>query len=592
MAPLSSSTVLVAALLATTTLAQSNVRVWSSVAWILYGDRTPLLSDNPTLTPLGAQQLKAQGAALRTRYLWKSSPDDDDDIDSNGLDDIAPIHGIEQYTINNRQLRAMSTTDTYNIASAMAFFQGLYPPTTIKPSNSTGGAIAATLANGTTMTYPLDGYQYPQIQTLSRLFNPDSIYLDGSSHCPSFLQSMASFPSEETPSSNLSTSSSFYASLYSRIFNSSSLPLDQLDFLQAYNIYDYAAYHHLHNPLLSPLFAEGELPRLRSLASSEIRSRHGNLSLPIRTIAGRTLASYTKSLLVDNIRSAGFTSKLNLLFSSFEPFVAFFALSRLDAGASRELFRELPYPGAVMLFELFSTVNTTKGRDGEEEYPEVKDLKVRFLYRNSSASEARLRVYSLFETGVNYPTLEFLDFERKMGGVGVKGGWEGWCGSCGSGVGFCERRGAVDDEGGWKGRCYGQSGRGGMDPAAAGAVGAAVTVGVLGLVTGLVMWFGGVRFCAVGRGDGLKGGFKGDRKGGDQDVEYGGRGQKKERVGSWELRNGKKVVEGVGEGVEETGARVEVPDQSHLRAVGGRWEEDDDDRLSLYGREPVKAREF
>ncbi|KAK4640218.1 hypothetical protein QC761_605070 [Podospora bellae-mahoneyi] len=508
MAPLSSSTVLVAALLATTTLAQSNVRVWSSVAWILYGDRTPLLSDNPTLTPLGAQQLKAQGAALRTRYLWKSSPDDDDDddIDSNGLDDIAPIHGIEQYTINNRQLRAMSTTDTYNIASAMAFFQGLYPPTTIKPSNSTGGAIAATLANGTTMTYPLDGYQYPQIQTLSRLFNPDSIYLDGSSHCPSFLQSMASFPSEETPSSNLSTSSSFYASLYPRIFNSSSLPLDQLDFLQAYNIYDYAAYHHLHNPLLSPLFAEGELPRLRSLASSEIRSRHGNLSLPIRTIAGRTLASYTKSLLVDNIRSAGFTSKLNLLFSSFEPFVAFFALSRLDAGASRELFRELPYPGAVMLFELFSTVNTTKGRDGEEEYPEVKDLKVRFLYRNSSASEARLRVYSLFETGVNYPTLEFLDFERKMGGVGVKG----------------------------------------------------------------------------------------DRKGGDQDVEYGGRGQKKGRVGSWELRNGKKVVEGVGEGVEETGtgARVEVPDRSHLRAVGGRWEEDDDDRLSLYGREPVKAREF
>ncbi|KAK0658294.1 histidine phosphatase superfamily [Cercophora samala] len=498
-----SSAVLVTALLATSTLAQSEERVWSSVAWILYGDRTPLLSDNPTLTPLGAQQLKAQGAALRTRYLWKSRPDDDD-IDNNGLEDIAPIQGIERYAIDNRQLKVMSTTDTYNVASAMALFQGLYPPATQQFSNSTGGITAATLANGTIVNYPLDGYQYPHIQTVSRLFNPTSIYLDGTSHCNSFLQAMTGFTKEQTPASNLSSSSSFYASLYSRIFNSSSLPLSQLDFRQAYHIYDYANYHHLHNPKLSPLFAPGELPRLRELASSEIRSRHGNLTIPIRSIAGRTLASHTKSLLVDNIRSAGYTNKLNLMFSSFEPFASFFALAKLDAGASRELFRELPYPGGMMLFELFSTVNVSTGRDGREEYPEVKDLKVRFLYKNSSAPEARVRVYSLFETGVNYPVLDFLEFEKKMGEVGKEG---------------------------------------------------------------------------------------------DQDVEFGGKGQRKERVGSWELRNGKQLS-GVREGVaEETGARVEgvsPPDKSHLRAMGGRWgrDDDDDDRLSLYGREPVKAREF
>ncbi|KAK4175896.1 histidine phosphatase superfamily [Triangularia setosa] len=500
------------ALLATTTFAQSTERVWSSVAWILYGDRTPLLSDNPTLTPLGAQQLKAQGSALRDRYLWKSIADDDDNIDNNGLDDIAPIHDMERYAINNRQLKVISTTDAYNVASAMAFFQGLYPPITQAMSNSTGGMMAATLANGTVVDYPMDGYQYPQIQTVSRLFNPNSIYLDGSSHCPSFLQAMASFPQESTPASNLSSSSSFYASLYPRIFNSSSLPLSQLDFRQAYNIYDYANYHHLHNSKLSPLFADGELPRLRELASSEIRSRHGNLTIPIRSIAGRTLATHTKSLLLDNIRSAGYTNKLNLMFTSFEPFVAFFALSKLDAGASRELFRELPYPGGVMLFELFSTVNTSTGRNGKEEFPEVKDLKVRFLYKNSTAPEARLRVYSLFETGVNFPVLEFTEFERRVNDVGVKG----------------------------------------------------------------------------------------EKMDGDKDVEFGAKGQRKERVGSWELKNGKKFS-GVSEGVTggESGARMEArdlmnpPGPSHLRAQGGRWEEDyDDDRLSLYGREPVKVREF
>ncbi|KAK0748494.1 histidine phosphatase superfamily [Apiosordaria backusii] len=347
MAPL--STAVLTTLLVTTSLAQSTERVWSSVAWILYGDRTPLLSDNPTLTPLGAQQLLSQGTALRNRYLWKSTPVDSDssgdNIDNNDLNDIAPIHAIERNAINNRQLKAMTTTDTYTLASAMAFFQGLYPPITQAISNATGGLQAATLANGTIINYPLDGYQYPHIQTVSRLFNPNSIYLDGSSHCPSFLQAMMNFSSESTPSSNLSSSSSFYASLYPRIFNSSSLPLNQLDFRQAYNIYDYASYQHTHNPALSDQFAEGELPRLRELASSEIRSRHGNLSLPIRSIAGRTLATQTRSLLLENIRSAGYTNKLNLMFTSFEPFMAFFALAKLDAGASRELFRELPYPG-------------------------------------------------------------------------------------------------------------------------------------------------------------------------------------------------------------------------------------------------------
>ncbi|KAK4205699.1 histidine phosphatase superfamily [Triangularia verruculosa] len=506
MGPLSPA-VLIAALLTTTTLAQSNERVWSSVAWILYGDRTPLLSDNPTLTPLGAQQLKTQGSALRDRYLWKSAQSDngDDNIDNNGLDDVAPISGIERYAINNQQLKVMSTTDSYNVASAMAFFQGLYPPITQAFANATGGMTAATLANGTIVNYPMGGYQYPQIQTASRLFNPNSIYLDGSSHCPSFLQAMSNFPKESTPASNLTTSSSFYASLYPRIFNSSSLPLTQLDFRQAYNIYDYANYQHLHNQKLSPVFAEGEIPRLRDLASSEIRSRHGNLSIPIRSIAGRTLATHTRQLLLDNIRSAGLTNKLNLMFTSFEPFIAFFALSRLDAGASRELYRELPYPGGVMLFELFSTVDTSTGRDGKEEYPEMKDLKVRFLYKNSTAPESRLRVYSLFETGVNFPVLDFGEFEKRMSDVGVKGG---------------------------------------------------------------------------------------EKKEGDKDVEFiGGKGQRRERVGSWELRNGKKLS-GMSEGVVEgeSGARVEPPTESHLR--GGRWAEEYDDDRSLFGREPVKAREF
>jgi hypothetical protein len=59
----------------------------------------------------------------------------------------------------------MTLIDEYVAASAQAFLQGLYPPTN---QNSSGGTLEAVdiLANGTISQAPLNGYQYPQLQSV------------------------------------------------------------------------------------------------------------------------------------------------------------------------------------------------------------------------------------------------------------------------------------------------------------------------------------------------------------------------------------------------------------------------------------------
>jgi hypothetical protein len=160
------------ALLLASVSAQVQEHVWSSVAYLLYGDRTPLLDSVPaSLTPLGAHQLFSQGSMFRARYLDASAFTGGE----NAVTTHAPIYAIETHAIDNAQVSIFSTTDEYVSASAMAFMQGLYPPSNQTASEGSSGIGAAVLANGSMIDFPLNGYQYPNIQTLSVL-DPNAIW--------------------------------------------------------------------------------------------------------------------------------------------------------------------------------------------------------------------------------------------------------------------------------------------------------------------------------------------------------------------------------------------------------------------------------
>lgn len=148
--------------------------VWSAVAYVLNGERVPFRgpgTGHGSLTSLGATQMLSQGSLLRSRWLTNSS------LQAGGSNATtnAPIVGIERSAIDNSQLVITSTREDYVTGGALAFMQGLYPPTTQAFGASNGGIEASVLANDTLIDFPLGGYMYPNIRTVS-FSEPESVW--------------------------------------------------------------------------------------------------------------------------------------------------------------------------------------------------------------------------------------------------------------------------------------------------------------------------------------------------------------------------------------------------------------------------------
>jgi hypothetical protein len=213
-------------------------------------------------------------------------------------------------------------------------------------------------------------------------------------------------------------------------------PQNLANFQYAYDLYEYALYQFNHDKVTHDAMLTAntsystDLAFLAELAGTQQRDLNGNLSVSgaipgdmIRAISGRMLAGKVLERMKINIASKGANNRLNLMFGSFEPFVAFFALSGLVNGNSEGNFQQLPNNGAAMMFELFSI-------DGNSStYPQTHDLWVRFLYRNSSISGTPFTPYPLFGDG-NFPgRMQYVDFASAMQAIAVDG-IAGWCTLC------------------------------------------------------------------------------------------------------------------------------------------------------------------
>ena len=108
--------------------------------------------------------MHSQGAVFRNRYLRPSYHDEH-----------VGIVGIEPETVDNSQLVVEASTDRCSSASAIAFMQGLYPP---RPhaTCSFDGPDQTRFANSSIPNYPLCGYQFPGIRTISPINDADSIW--------------------------------------------------------------------------------------------------------------------------------------------------------------------------------------------------------------------------------------------------------------------------------------------------------------------------------------------------------------------------------------------------------------------------------
>ncbi|KAG7294235.1 hypothetical protein NEMBOFW57_004305 [Staphylotrichum longicolle] len=211
-------------------------------------------------------------------------------------DEYVGIVGVKSKHINNSHLNVEASTDRRSSASATAFLQGLYPP-------------------------------WPYT----------SCDLDVPPH-----------------------NRVFYSSLWDKVF-CEAFPRSEANFYNAHELYNYAAFLWGHDNKTRSVMTPDNLEMLRQLAWQEQTLKHGNIPAlgdpqedPLSFIAGRTLCSRVAALFAENIESGGKRNKLNLAFTSHEPFLGFFALANLANGASSNIFSQLPDPGATLTFELFS----------------------------------------------------------------------------------------------------------------------------------------------------------------------------------------------------------------------------------------------
>ncbi|KAI1389173.1 phosphoglycerate mutase-like protein [Hypoxylon trugodes] len=533
MASRSVKTLTIALSLLSEALAQSaNETVWSSFAYVLYGERTPLQGElQPTLTPLGAQQLYFQGSLFRARYLSNSSLSDED----NAITTNSPISGIERQALDNSQLDIYSTTQDYVVGGALAFLQGLYPPVTQTFAYNNGGNNASTLANGTKVDFPLDGYQYPNIRTVPTT-DSNSVWIEGQSICTEYWSSSGDFRSSEIAQEMYNATLPFYETTWAEVFPNT-LANSMLNFDYAYDLYDYAQYAYDHDDSVRDSLNADRLAILRNLASNQQVDLNANLTASglqegdmIRAISGRTLAAKVVAQLSSHIASAGTINKMSLMFGSFEPFLAFFALSNLSD--TNGFFQQIPGPGSAMVFELFSIDNVTS-------YPHEDELWVRFLFRNGTDSSQPLVEYPLFGRDNSESRIRWEDFTVYIARFSIQD-VSTWCDLCSSVTLFCNSLGHSSGSSGGLSNS-GESSNASLSPAVSGVIGAVTTIAVLALVGTTAFVFGGIR---VQRRDPLDaarrrsslGGFKGAEKmASDHDVSIAKTGARHERVGSWEL---------------------------------------------------------
>lgn len=172
-----------------------------------HGDRTAKALAPTNLTTLGYDEVYQSGQYFNSRYLTGSSK----------------IEGLNAEVVKLSQLSVTSPVDNVLQNSAMGFLQGLYPPV----------QTVSTLANGSSVSAPLSGYQLIPVNTLvTGAGSEDSGWLQDASSCANAKTSSNNYFLSSEYQNTLASTKDFYNSLVPVV--NATLTADQVSFKNAY----------------------------------------------------------------------------------------------------------------------------------------------------------------------------------------------------------------------------------------------------------------------------------------------------------------------------------------------------------------------
>ncbi|CAK3833541.1 phosphoglycerate mutase [Lecanosticta acicola] len=471
------STFVAAATLAPFALAQNSETVLGVYMFHRHGDRTAKSTPPANLTDLGYQQVYTSGQYYRSRYI--------------SSDASLQINGINPDIVKQSQIAVSAPDDTVLMNSATGFLQGLYPPY----------QTSSQLRNGQNVTAPMGGYQLIPVELVSNgAGSEDSGWLQSTSNCAKATISSNNYFNSAEYLQHLNSTHPFYQDLLPVIngtFNAS-----QDTFKNAYTIFDLLNVADIHNRTInsSALLTNETLFQLRTLADAHEWGLAYNATDDMRAIAGKTLAAQIVQFLNGTITGAG-KQKLGIQFGAYAAFASFFGLAQLPS--VNPDFKGVVDYASAMTFELFTNGTSAQGISSSN-YPSANDLYVRFLFHNSTTTNASQPVaYPLFGSGRE--TLSWPAFVAGMGTFSV-GSTQQWCTACGNVTGTCAAYAPAGSNNNATGRGSGSGSNdkgnakgNGLSPAVNGVIGAMVTLAVVLGIEALVVALGGMRLVSKKR---------------------------------------------------------------------------------------------
>lgn len=281
--------------------AASAEQILGSFMFVRHGDR--LTKPTKYLTPLGVAEIQDAGAYFHDRYFESDA--------IKGLDSV----------YNSKQISVAVPDSDVLYKSSQGFVQTFYPPVGDEDAAKVPGA---SLANGTDIEMPFDGYQYVFIEGLDEE-SPDYWTIDGNDNCPAFTNASAAyFESAEFKALNASTHD-FYQSLSK--YTHGSLTSKDLSYANAYKVFDFFEVNYYHNETFYESL-DGSMDafnEVRYLQDQYSKSLNYNASNPVVAVGGATVLGSANSFLKAASNSSN-PERLSIVFGSYDVFYSMFGL--------------------------------------------------------------------------------------------------------------------------------------------------------------------------------------------------------------------------------------------------------------------------
>ena len=389
------------------------------------------------LTDLGKVQEFNVGSFFRDRYMGQGS--------------AFQLAGLNS-TYVMAQVAAAAPSDESLFLSAQSFMQGLFPPT----------AQVQLLANGTNVSVPLNGFQPVFIQA-QETTSSDSIWLAGSGSCPAYTKAGLVYGNSSDFKAMVADPAinAFYQRM-APLTEGFILPTD-LNFAQAYNIFDYLNVGSIHNETIAANLSSADLYQLRVLADRHEFGENFNASNNGSYVGGATLANIVNTQLAAIVNGTAHGNVLSAYFGAYPAMTSFFGLAGL-LPVNTDFYGMAPYASSLV-FELFNASNA---------------YTVRFGFKNGS--DGSLNSFPLF--GQKSIDMDYTSFKNNMSAISMPSVSQ-WCSACGSSASFCQNLGVNIAPA--ASSTSATSSDSGLSNAAAGAIGMAVTLGVV-LLAGLAFF--------------------------------------------------------------------------------------------------------